>query len=126
ALPHVGLAFVADVGIVIGRDHAAGGGVDGLVAGEEIGVLFLLIGDAARGDVAFGVEVAARLIEGNHVGGSGAGGVPDARAGFERHLACVLFERRLPGNGLAIAFDVVEIVPLLHAGQLAGLGIEVR
>ncbi len=61
----------------------------------------------------------------NHVGGSRAAGVPDTRRGFQRDAARVLLQHGLLRGGLAVAFRIAKIVPLLHSHHLAVLGIEI-
>ncbi len=127
ALPHVDAAFVADLAVAIARVHLARGGLQGIVAGEHLGVLFLvLVGKAAGGDVAFGEEVAGALIEAYAIGGGGAGGIPHARAGVEQDDVLVGIHGGFGGARLAVAFFVGEIAGLLHAGEMAGLGVEAR
>ena len=124
ALPDERLTFVVHFLVVIGRDHAVGRRLHGLILGEHGGGSALAVRHARALDMALGLHVAALLVHDNLVRGSGSGGIPEARAVLEEHYVLLLIQDGVGGAGLAVAFFVAEIGSLFHVDELAGLRIE--
>ena len=125
ALPRDGLPFVVNLLVALGGDHFLRAGFEGLVVGKHGRGLVFVVRHARGDDVAVRGHAARLLVDRDAVGGSGAGGVPDACVLVQRDQVAGLFERGAMGGRAPFAFLVAEIVPLLHARELSGFGVEV-